>query len=74
MGTIYLFDIINYICRYIRSEQLGQGTARRPEIIDNIGKYKRVVGGKIGQLVREGPDRRPTAYTPWVLCGLGSQV
>jgi len=49
---------------YVRTEQLGQGTHRRPEIINNKDIYKRVVKKKIRQLVREGPDKRPSSYTP----------
>jgi hypothetical protein len=49
---------------YVRTGQLGHGTPRRPEIIDDFGVYKRVVKSKIGSLIREGPDRRPSAYTP----------
>ena len=52
------------IFRYVRTEQLGQGTHRRPEIINNKDIYKRVVKKKIRQLVREGPDKRPSSYTP----------
>jgi len=49
---------------YIRTDQIGHSTVRRPEIIDNKNTYKAVLGSKVGQLVREGPDRFPTAYTP----------
>jgi len=49
---------------YVRTGQLGHGTKRRPEIIDNKRTYKAVLGDKVGQLVREGPDRFPTAFTP----------
>lgn len=49
---------------YVRTEQLGHGTKRRPEIINNKLTYKSVLGDKVGQLVREGPDKFPTAYTP----------
>ena len=78
----------NELLRYVRTGQLGHGTPRRPEIIDDFGVYKwecletlwslwhfetlwswhfvlrRVVKSKIGSLIREGPDRRPSAYTP----------
>lgn len=49
---------------YVRTHQLGHGTRRRPEIIDNKSIYNKVVGGKIRSLKREGPDRFPTNYTP----------
>jgi len=49
---------------YVRTGQLGHGTKRRPEIINNKRTYKAVLGDKVGQLVREGPDRFPTAFTP----------
>jgi len=49
---------------YVRTGQLGHGTKRRPEIIDNKRTYKAVLGDKVGQLVREGPDKFPTAFTP----------
>jgi len=49
---------------YVRTGQLGHGTKRRPEIIDNKRTYKAVLGDKVRQLVREGPDRFPTAFTP----------
>ena len=80
----------NALFRYVRTGQLGHGTPRRPEIIDDFGVYKweifskkylqvgniypynldttilprRVVKSKIGSLIREGPDKRPSAYTP----------
>jgi len=47
-----------------RTTQLGFGTRRRPEIIDNKAIYGRVVGNNIRDLIRSGPDRVPTAYTP----------
>ena len=53
-----------YFNRYARTVQLGQGTKRRPEIIDNFDAYKSVVGGKIGDLLREGPDKYHKPYTP----------
>ena len=59
-----LDDNIYSYCRYVRTGELGHGTQRRPEIIDDFGIYQRVVGNKINQLVSEGPDTRPTAYTP----------
>lgn len=49
---------------YIRTTQLGHGTPRRPEIIDNKNIFNNVVGGKIASLKREGPDRHPVNYTP----------
>lgn len=49
---------------YTRTVQLGQGTKRRPEIIDNFAAYKSVVGGKIRALLREGPDKYNKPYTP----------
>lgn len=50
--------------RNVRTRQLGQNTRRRPEIIDNKSIYKAVVGGKIGELLTQGPDKRPKPYTP----------
>ena len=50
--------------RYVRTRQLGQNTRRRPEIIDNKKIYNSVVGGKIGELLTQGPDKRPKPYTP----------
>jgi len=49
---------------YVRTGELGHGTQRRPEIIDDFGIYQRTVGNKINELISEGPDTRPTAYTP----------
>jgi len=49
---------------YVRTTQLGQNTRRRPEIIDNKSIYKSVVGGKIGELLTQGPDKHPKPYTP----------
>jgi len=49
---------------YPRTVQLGQGTKRRPEIIDNFDAYKFVVGDKIRTLAREGPDKYHKPYTP----------
>ena len=51
---------------YVRTGELGHGTQRRPEIIDDFGIYQRTVGNKINELISEGPDTRPTAYTPLV--------
>ena len=50
--------------RYVRTKQLGHGTKRRPEIIDSKPTYKAVLNDKVVQLVREGPDRFPSAFTP----------
>jgi len=47
-----------------RTRQLGHGTLRRPKIINDKGTYTSVVLNKIRSLINEGPDRRPTAYTP----------
>ena len=60
INTLYIILVF----RYVRTGQLGHGTKRRPEIIDNKRTYKAVLGDKVGQLVREGPDRFPTAFTP----------
>jgi len=49
---------------YVRTRQLGENTRRRPEIIDNKRTYNSVVSGKIGQLLRRGPDKRRGPYTP----------
>ena len=61
--TINILNTVS-VFRYVRTGQLGHGTKRRPEIIDNKRTYKAVLGDKVGQLVREGPDRFPTAFTP----------
>ena len=86
---ILFFHHLESCPRYVRTGQLGHGTPRRPEIIDDFGVYKweewhmcltsshflvvipfwysihrRVVKSKIGSLIREGPDARPSAYTP----------
>ena len=91
-GALFISDDFHHLesCpRYVRTGQLGHGTPRRPEIIDDFGVYKweewhmcltsshflvvipfwysihrRVVKSKIGSLIREGPDARPSAYTP----------
>ena len=44
--------------RYVRTKQLGQYTHRNPIIIDDKKLYKDIVGGKIKDLVLEGPDKR----------------
>ncbi|XP_023330235.1 uncharacterized protein LOC111702700 [Eurytemora carolleeae] len=49
---------------FVRTTQLGQGTQRRPEIIDDERIYNKVVGAKLGELFRNGPDRIPGPYTP----------
>jgi len=49
---------------YVRTRQLGQNTLRRPEIIDNKNIYNAVVGQKIAELIKQGPDKRPKPYTP----------
>ena len=48
----------------MRTRQLGQNTLRRPEIIDNKNIYNAVVGQKIAELIKQGPDKRPKPYTP----------
>ena len=48
----------------IRTTQLGHGTERRPEIIDDPDTFVDFVGGKIRSLFTEGPDLQRTRYTP----------
>ena len=57
---------VTKICSYTRTNQLGHGTDRRPDIIDNPRTFKSILLHKIQKLAREGPDRHPTAFTPWV--------
>ena len=37
------------------------------DIIDNPRTYKSILFHKLQKLAREGPDRHPTAFTPWVI-------
>jgi len=48
----------------VRTTQLGHGTERRPEIIDDLDIFVDFVGGKIRSLLAEGPDLQRTRYTP----------
>jgi len=48
----------------VRSTQLGHGTRRRPEIIDNKQIWKKVTGDKFRSFLTEGPDKQQTRYTP----------
>jgi len=48
----------------VRTTQLGHGTERRPEIIDDEQLWVDFVGGKIRSLFTEGPDLQRTRYTP----------
>jgi len=48
----------------VRTTQLGHGTERRPEIIDDLDIFVDFVGGKIRSLFTEGPDLQRTRYTP----------
>jgi len=48
----------------IRTTQLGHGTQRRPEIIDDPNIFVNFVGGRIRSLLTEGPDLQRTRYTP----------
>ena len=52
--------------REVRTTQLGHGTERRPEIIDDADIFVNFVGGRIRSLLTEGPDLQRTRYTPWV--------
>jgi len=49
---------------FVRTTQLGHGTERRPEIIDDLDTYVDFVGGKVRSLFSEGPDLQRTRYTP----------
>jgi len=48
----------------VRTKQLGHGTERRPEIIDDLDIFVDFVGGKVRSLFTEGPDLQRTRYTP----------
>jgi len=48
----------------VRTTQLGHGTERRPELIDDEELWVDFVGGKIRSLFTEGPDLQRTRYTP----------
>lgn len=48
----------------VRTTQLGHGTQRRPELIDDKNLWTNFVGGKILSLFVDGPDFFPTNYTP----------
>ena len=43
----------------MRTNQIGTKNHRNPKIINNKKLYKRVVGKRIRDLIREGPDERP---------------
>ena len=59
-----LFEGYRHHGNKVRTTQLGYGRLPRPELIDNKQLWSKFVGGKVRSLLREGPDRRPTAYTP----------
>jgi len=48
----------------VRTTQLGHGTEKRPELIDDKDLFNNFVFGKILSLFVEGPDFFPTNYTP----------
>jgi len=48
----------------VRTTQLGHGTERNTEIIDNKAVYNKFVGEKLRELFEEGKDTEPTNYTP----------
>ena len=57
-------EITHFICRNIRTNQIGTTGRRNPKLIDNKSLYKRVVGGMIGKLLTKGPDLEPTKRRP----------
>lgn len=48
----------------VRTTQLGHGTRRRPELIDNKELWKKFVSSRFNSFLTEGPDKEQTAYTP----------
>ena len=56
--------VVKITFSYIRTQELGHNTERRPDIIDNPRTYKSILFHKLQKLAREGPDRHPTAFTP----------
>ena len=56
--------VVKITSSYIRTQELGHNTERRPDIIDNPRTYKSILFHKLQKLAREGPDRHPTAFTP----------
>jgi len=48
----------------VRTTQLGHGTRRRPEFIDNEELWKKFVKSRFNSFLTEGPDKQQTKYTP----------
>lgn len=48
----------------VRTTQLGHGTKRRPEFIDNEELWKKFVKSRFNSFLTEGPDKQQTKYTP----------
>jgi len=65
---VYDFNILTegyqHYTPYIRTTQLGHGRKRRPEIIDDPELWGKFVSSQINDLLTNGPDLEPTAYTP----------
>lgn len=65
---VYDFNILTegyqHYTPYVRTTQLGYGRKRRPELIDNTDLWKKFVSGQVNELLTNGPDLDPTAYTP----------
>jgi len=59
-----LFEGYQHYTPEVRTTQLGHGTERRPEIIDDADIFVNFVGGRIRSLLTEGPDLQRTRYTP----------
>lgn len=59
-----LLEGYQHSTRTPRTTQLGHGTQRRPELIDDKNLWNRFVGGKFLSFLVDGPDLRQTKYTP----------
>lgn len=59
-----LLEGYQHYTRTPRTTQLGHGTQRRPELIDDKDLWKRFVGGKFLSFLVDGPDLRQSTYTP----------
>lgn len=59
-----LFEGYKHYTPRTRDTQLGHGTKRRPELIDDERLWHRFVTDKFLSLLTEGPDLQQTKYTP----------
>ena len=57
-------EIKIFIFSNVRTTQIGHGTERRPELIDDKNLFLNFVFGKILSIFVDGPDFLPTNYTP----------